>query len=182
MRHSLICLAAFACVGVFAPDNARADQPGWRWCHKCQGMFFNDNPTKGVCPADGKAHDASQSGKYVMSFGETEAAEPSSPGTFGNVGQQGDWRWCSKCQGLFFAGHATHGVCPADNNQHTTAGSGHYAMRNSGKQNSWRWCQKCEGMFFAGNASKGVCPADHKSHDASKSGNYGMFFETPPPK
>jgi hypothetical protein len=159
-----------------------SDQAGWRWCDKCQGMFFNDNPSKGVCPADGNAHDASHSGRYMMIRGETEAPEPSGPETFGNVGQQGDWRWCSKCQGLFFAGHSVHGVCPADRQQHSTAGSGHYAMSNGGNQHNWRWCHKCEGLFFDGNASKGVCPRDLQAHDGSESRNYGMFFETEPPK
>jgi hypothetical protein len=92
-------------------------QPDWRWCHKCQGLFFAGNPSKGVCPADANAHDASQSGKYDVIFGETVAPRPAGPDTFGDLGQQGDWRWCSNCQGLFFAGHNTHGVCPAQPNK-----------------------------------------------------------------
>jgi hypothetical protein len=46
---------------------------------------------------------------------------------------QPNWRWCKKCDGLFFAGgpirgaQAGHGVCPAGG-QHSTAGSGKYEL------------------------------------------------------
>jgi len=155
-------------------------QSGWRWCHKCQGLFFADNPSQGVCPADANPHDASQSGQYDMIFGETVAPTPAGPNTFADFGQQGDWRWCSKCQGLFFGGHNTQGVCPADHAQHSAAGSGHYAVALGGPQQGWRWCHKCEGLFFAENPSKGVCPSDNQSHDASQSGVYGVGFSPEP--
>jgi hypothetical protein len=40
---------------------------------------------------------------------------------------QANWRWCKKCEGLFFAGHAAKGVCPAGG-QHSQAGSGKYEL------------------------------------------------------
>ena len=40
---------------------------------------------------------------------------------------QADWRWCKKCEGLFFAGRPTKGVCPAGG-EHTTQGSGKYEV------------------------------------------------------
>ncbi len=46
-------------------------QPGWRFCHKCQGFFFAGIPATviaGICPADQKPHDASQSGQYQLEF------------------------------------------------------------------------------------------------------------------
>ena len=36
------------------PDSVQAD---WRFCQKCQSMFFDGYPTKGICPAGG-AHNA----------------------------------------------------------------------------------------------------------------------------
>ena len=149
-----------------------SEQPGWRWCHKCQGMFFGDNPSKGVCPADHLAHDPSQSGRYAALFGENA------------VGQQGNWRWCHKCQGMFFNGNPSKGVCPADHLSHDASQSGHYAAvfgdGGAGQQANWRWCHKCQGMFFNGNPSKGVCPADGQAHDASQSGHYvAIFTEIP---
>jgi hypothetical protein len=76
-------------------------------------MFFTGNPTQGVCPA-GAAHDGSQSGHYATLMAESGA------------GQQGDWRWCHKCQGIFFSGNPTQGVCPAGGT-HDPSESGHYA-------------------------------------------------------
>jgi len=41
---------------------------------------------------------------------------------------QNNWRWCSKCQGHFFAGNPTSGACPAGGG-HTFAGSGNYTLQ-----------------------------------------------------
>jgi hypothetical protein len=40
---------------------------------------------------------------------------------------QNGWRWCHKCQGFFFAGNPSQGVCPADHQAHDASQSGHYA-------------------------------------------------------
>jgi hypothetical protein len=40
-------------------------QVGWRWCHKCQGLFYGPNVKKSVCPAGG-AHDSTGSGNYEL--------------------------------------------------------------------------------------------------------------------
>jgi hypothetical protein len=42
-------------------------------------------------------------------------------------GWQARWSWCHKCQGLFFSGNSTLGVCPAGGS-HSLAGSGAYQM------------------------------------------------------
>jgi len=110
--------ASQAAMGVPAhpPGPPRSLQGLWRWCHKCQGMFFGGNPSKGVCPADGQPHDPSQSGHYAALLGEDAP------------GQQGAWRWCHKCQGMFFGGNPSKGVCPADRQPHDPSQSGHYAV------------------------------------------------------
>ena len=98
-------------------------QGGWRWCHKCQGIFFAGNrdpnkgegPMYGVCPADGQTHDGSQSVHYAAVLGEDDA------------GQQGGWRLCRKCQGMFFGLNMSLGPCPAGG-FHDPTGSLHYAM------------------------------------------------------
>jgi hypothetical protein len=43
--------------------------------------------------------------------------------------QQHNWRFCRKCQGLFFAGHSK-GVCPAGGS-HDDAGSGDYVLNQN---------------------------------------------------
>ena len=88
-------------------------QSNWRWCHKCQGLFFGGNPGP-VCPAGG-THDKTGSGNYSLLHNAAVAA-----------GQQANWRWCKKCQGLFFGGNPGP-VCPAGGT-HDKTGSGNYSL------------------------------------------------------
>ena len=134
------------------------DQNNWRWCHKCQGMYFAGN-NAGVCPAGG-THDHTGSGNYrishdlVVPYGQT------------------NWQWCHKCQGMYFAGNNA-GHCPAGGT-HDHTGSGNYNLvHDSGNfagQSNWRWCHKCQGLYFAGQ-NAGVCPVGG-GHDHTGSGNY----------
>jgi hypothetical protein len=143
------------------------EQNGWRWCYKCQGLFFAGNPSQGGCPAGG-SHDASQSGRYVLLWGD------------GVPGAQDGWRWCQKCQGLFFSQNPSQGICPADRGAHDGSASGHYVLEWGDAvprtQGLWRWCQKCQGLFFSGNPTAGACPAGGP-HDTSNSGEYGVPWQ-----
>jgi hypothetical protein len=145
-----------------------ARQNGWRWCYRCQGLFFAGNPSQGACPAGG-SHDASQSGHYAMLFSDAI------------FGAQNNWRWCQKCQGLYFAGNPSQGTCPAGGS-HDASASGHYSLmfgdHVTGTQGSWRWCQKCQGLFFAGNPAQGPCPVGG-NHDSTASAPYGTPWENP---
>jgi len=120
-------------------------QTNWRWCHKCQGMYFGGSATQGVCPAGGQ-HDHTGSGNYDLAHDWAAA-----PG-------QSNWNWCNKCQGLHFGG--SPGVCPAGG-AHSTAGSGDYKLVMNAwetpAQTNWLWCNKCQGLHYGG--SPGVCPA-----------------------
>src|SRR5260370_22522999 len=110
-------------------SNGWTYQSGWRWCHKCQGLFFTANPSKGVCPADNQAHDSSQSAPYLSRVGESAAAGNSGPPFFANFNrQQGSCRWCHKCEGLFFTANPTQRICPSDKKAHDTSNSWHYAL------------------------------------------------------
>jgi hypothetical protein len=41
-------------------------QPDWRWCHKCQGLFFSGGKSSaGTCPSGGQ-HDKTVSGNYTL--------------------------------------------------------------------------------------------------------------------
>lgn len=90
-------------------------QAGWRWCKKCEGFFFGRNhPSQsGVCPQGGK-HDSTGSGLYNLVHNMRS-----------DTGQHG-WRWCKKCEGLFFTGHSS-GICPAGNG-HDHSASGRYSV------------------------------------------------------
>ena len=90
------------------------------------------------------------------------------------VGQD-NWRWCNKCQGMFFGGNpGSH--CPAGG-AHANVGSGNYDIvinwPAAPGQNNWRWCHKCQGMFFGGNPGS-HCPAGG-AHDLTGSGNYSLM-------
>jgi RNA polymerase subunit RPABC4/transcription elongation factor Spt4 len=133
-------------------------QSDWRWCHKCQGLFFAGNPGS-VCPAGGP-HEKTVSWDYRLVVNSSRAAG------------QSDWRWCHKCQGLFFAGNPGS-VCPAGGPHEKTVSWDYRLVVNSSRaagQSDWRWCHKCQGLFFAGNPGS-VCPAGGP-HDSAGSGDY----------
>ena len=123
-----------------------SNQSDWRWCNKCQGLFFS---TSGVCPAGGSHADPTVSGSlnYVLPH-DTD-------------GDQSGWHFCSKCQGLFFG---DSGVCPAGgtHSDPATSGSYNYVLPHEtdrGGQPGWRFCSKCQGLFYGASATRGVCPA-----------------------
>ena len=149
---------------VLASNNSILRQEEWRWCEKCQGLFFAGAPIAGTvggkCPAGG-LHTAIGTGNYIL------ALSSNAPG-------QSDWRWCSKCQGLFFGGNPGP-KCPAGG-EHTKSGSGNYVIVNNSPndpgQPDWRWCKKCQGLFFGGHPGS-KCPAGGE-HSKTGSGNYSL--------
>ena len=152
---------AYAWTFAWAADS----QEGWRWCRKCQGLWFGGNTTAGACPAGG-GHEQVGSGNYRLVH--------NSPGAAG----QHAWRWCRKCQGLWFSGGAGRSSCPAGG-EHTAQGSGNYALVSDTGQRNWRWCNKCQGLWLAGAGNEGACAAGG-AHSQSGSGNYGLTISEGP--
>src|SRR5947209_1516855 len=111
-----------------------ASQDNWRWCKRCDGLFYGGNPPQ-VCPSGG-AHDASGSPNYTLFYGEGR-------------GQQ-EWRWCGLCGGLFYGPGQGASACPAGGTHQGVAGGASYgilsAVANDQRQRNWRWCNKCQGM------------------------------------
>ena|SRR5215204_6069172 len=90
---------------------------------------------------------------------------------------QDNWRYCNKCQGLFF-GPNSQGVCPAGG-AHSNVPSGNYVLINNTPkavgQPNWLWCNKCQGLFYrAGSLQGGVCRGGG-GHDGSTSGKYKLM-------
>jgi hypothetical protein len=141
------------------------EQPGWRWCSKCYGLFYSGNPSQGSCPVDRGAHDGATSGAYSVDLDAP------------HEGGQSAWRWCAKCQGLFFGGNPSQGRCAADGAAHDGGGNGDYTLDSegptapTGAQSGWRWCSQCQGLFFAGGSTLGTCPSGGP-HVAEGSGAY----------
>src|SRR5262245_54723010 len=73
----------------------------WRWCNRCQGLFYSKLNTSGSCPAGG-GHNWQGSYDYILN--DVSEVPPDS--------SQPNWRWCHKCQGLFFGGGLLGSACP----------------------------------------------------------------------
>lgn len=133
----------------YAAETAQA-QAEWRFCSKCNSMFFNGAPKKGRCPA-GEGH-AAQGFNFSLPYGNLPEAPKA----------QANWRFCDKCFSLFFNGASDKGRCPA--------GGGHNAQgflfrlphdvnADANNQGAWRYCSKCHAMFYDGYGNKGKCAA-----------------------
>jgi hypothetical protein len=138
-------------------------QSDWRNCQKCQGLFFNGFPIKGVCPKDQGQH-TQHNPNSAFDFNLPRDI----PGT---DHAQPNWRNCQKCQGLFFNGFPIKGVCPkgGQHEQHDPDHAFDFVLPHDvagtkPRQGNWRNCQKCQGLFFNGFSPAGVCPADHLQH------------------
>jgi hypothetical protein len=97
---------------------------------------------------------------------------------------QENWRWCHFCQGLFFAGTANQGACPANSPGHNSQPSGNYVLIGNTPsavgQHEWKWCYNCGILFFGGStAIRGVCPGRFGPHDGTQSGEYTLFHNDP---
>lgn len=59
----------FNTVSVKTPVKAPVSgvQGGWKWCYKCQGMFYGPHGNSGVCPRGGE-HDGTGSYSYEIGF------------------------------------------------------------------------------------------------------------------
>ena len=84
------------------------NQIDWRFCNKCNSLFFNGFPDKGHCPA-GAGHVA----EGLIFFLPHDIAEL--PTT------QAAWRFCPKCHAMHFNGFPDKGRCPAGGG-HAAAG------------------------------------------------------------
>ena len=128
-------------------------QPGWRYCHKCKGLFYGV-AGNGVCPAGG-GHDRSLSNKYQLFFDIVDDGY-----------NQDGWRWCRKCQGLAF-GEST-GVCPAPGPGHDYNGSFDYNIFHvsdgNERQGGWAHCKNCQAMHYALAISQSRCPRTGGNH------------------
>jgi M6 family metalloprotease-like protein len=95
-------------------------QSGWRYCSKCTALFYGPNQSTSFCPntTGGPTHIAVGS---VYSLVVNDSAAP---------GQHG-WKWCKKCQSLFYGPNQSDSNCPKDGLQHDGSLSSDYAMVRS---------------------------------------------------
>jgi hypothetical protein len=111
-----------------------SQQNDWRWCNKCQGLFFGPNAASSHCPAGGTHSSVSQSGSGNYSLLHHYVSVDQS--------QQNEWRWCYKCQGLFFGGNAETSHCPAGgtHSRVSQSGNGDYVLKHKKFSTiNWPW-------------------------------------------
>jgi hypothetical protein len=151
-----------------------AMQRDWRWCDRCQGLYFGGGWADSRCPAGGthRPADESHSGDYSLPMDAIVA-----------VDRQGGWRWCNQCQGLFYGPAVANSHCPAGGAHALPSQIGssdyspfHNVAANPGRQSDWRWCDKCQGMFFGPGTAASRCPAGdtHTPPAQSHSGDYSL--------
>lgn len=99
-------------------------QPGWRKCGHCKGLFYDGYEGKGACPGNPRrATGVGADGAPIYSGGG-HGAEPGGPDFLlafdmpPRPGQQNDWRFCDRCLGLFFLPHNADADCPAGGIHH----------------------------------------------------------------
>ena len=164
--------AVTGAVTIASDTPAFAEQSGWRWCGRCQGLWFplSENPT---CPSpsnDGRRgrHTGESSGNYTLY-------------KIGEGGNQHEWRWCFYCAGLWFSGNGTNGYCAGSVPGHSMWNSGNYQLSVNGSsfdnpapgQGGWFWCFQCQGLWYGLNFDSGHCPiAPGAAHSRVNSGFY----------
>ena len=146
---------------------AGSQQSDWRWCNRCQCIFYSQDYTTGWCPKGG-GHNYRGSGNY----------NPWYDSGSGQGSWQSDWRWCNKCEILWFGGSQSSGHCPSGGG-HSKEGSGNYYVCYNNppahEQDGWRWCNKCYCMCYG--RIEGYCPVGNHRHDFNGSGEYFMSYE-----
>jgi hypothetical protein len=149
---------------------------GWRWCNECQGLYYTGLVAAPPCPAGGTHTPPTESGSvnYVLSF-----AEPSAPN------RQAGWRWCNKCNGLFWGDGVASSHCTAGGT-HTPpeqTGSSNFTLpvgepSTPSRQSDWRWCSNCQGLFYGGGVGSSHCAAGgtHAPPEQSGSSSYTLSY------
>ncbi len=142
------------------------DRSGWRFCNKCQVMFYTDAESNSC--AAGKTH-VPQGYKFRLPFDIPETSTA-----------QKNWRSCNKCQAMFFNGYRGKGRCPAGKD-HIADNTFRYVLTHDiaetpTAQKDWRFCSKCYAMFYNGYSGKGRCAAG-EGHVAQ-----GFNFVLPHPR
>ena len=76
--------------------------------------------------------------------------------------QTDQWRFCNKCNAMFYDGWPNKGNCPAGGG-HQSQGLmftlPHDVPPTATAQDQWRFCNQCNEMFYDGFPNKGNCPA-----------------------
>jgi hypothetical protein len=169
-----------------------ATQADWRLCSKCHGLFYSGpncsyNRENQRCPA----------GDLHIPFGFNYVLEYDIELT--SRWAQNGWRFCDKCNGLFYFGpddsdRRPDQVCPGGGLHN--AGRSNYVLthditkslrgaRRPSNQQDWRFCNKCYGLFYWGkdgadHRENQRCPAGDLHNPATDGYNYVLSYQPAP--
>jgi hypothetical protein len=173
----LLTAAGIAVASPAAAADAFVYQPEWRWCNKCECLFFAGTPgQRGLC-AGGGSHagpEVTGSSNYQSIIGLDPSWPTARPET------QFGWSWCNRCMTMAYASNGP-GWCPGSG-RHDHRGSAIYRVPSpgfdfegfSGLQPGWRWCNKCQALAY-GRSEPGWCSYDGR-HDHTGSSFYLLFY------
>ncbi len=152
------------------PGEPAGRQGDWRWCNKCQGLYYGFGVATSHCPSGGTHAPAEQTGSFDYQLPH---------GAIAGANEQPDWRWCSKCQGLYYGPGVAASHCPTSGTHASAAESGswnyhlpHDAPVNSPEQPDWRWCNKCQGLYYGPGVAASHCPTGGTHTPAAESGSW----------
>jgi len=137
-------------------------QSKWRFCIKCESLFFDSGDGKSNCPAPGGGLHLAAGFNFVLPHDVPETPTA-----------QANWRFCHRCESMFFNSGDGKSHCPAPGGgPHDAAGFNfvlpHDVFETPTAQANWRFCHRCESMFFNSGDGKSHCPAPGGGlHDAA---------------
>jgi len=119
--YMLVCDRAASAVPGSLGTQPPGWQEGWSFCTKCQLLWMGQN-SGSHCPAGGPHSHATQDGawehaNFILRLSGSAVDAP---------GQQTKWKWCHKCQSLWYGKAGSK--CAADGLEHDDAGSGDYML------------------------------------------------------
>lgn len=175
-RTFLTLTAGVAAAGALGAATASADvgiqaqQPDWRYCQHCHGMFYDGYPNKGNCPVRGNRGHVAQGWMFLL------------PYNFPSDGNhQRQWRYCEQCHGMFYDGFSFKGICPAGG-VHVAQGweftlPHNFPQKPIWSQEGWFYCRLCAILFFGGRL--GPCPGGGwlGAHDGRGSFNFMLPYQ-----
>lgn len=171
-----LALGGAAVLAMAQPAEAGTSS-AFRWCRRCQGMWFIAGGNNGHCPVSHWwDHSHYQDGSASYWFVDEQPA----------VGQDRFGmlmlKWCLTCKAAYFSGGA--GTCPNNSAGHTPSAQTYRIesdlqppLSNFPKQPGWRRCTKCFGLYFGDNWIDSHCPAGETHRGGAVNTGSGWRFE-----
>lgn len=154
-------------------------QPDWGFCRYCTTMWWTPGVNNSACAApDAPAGLVNQI--HGVSAGSYNYLLPNGLGGTNKSNPQPNWRWCTKCMGLFWGGYdggcEAQGAHQAGNTSYDVYWNGVLEITSS-PQAYWRWCGQCSLLYWQGpsGTEAGYCP-DGTPHVAGSSTNYSLSW------